>query len=158
MNQISISLSNVKHAAFASHETDCFSAKVYIDGKLAGSVSNDGQGGANLYQPHALGEQLAAYAATLPTYESCGMTIQPDADYVIGRLFDDHQARTQLVKVMKTCVAFEDEGKLWTLRVNKGIPVADAAARYAAKNPTHKVLNLMPEPEAIELFKRLSVA
>lgn len=40
-----ITLKNFKHAAFASQETYCFEATVYIDGKKAGIASNDGHGG-----------------------------------------------------------------------------------------------------------------
>ena len=34
-----IELKNVKYSDFASHETHCFEASVYIDGKRAGIVS-----------------------------------------------------------------------------------------------------------------------
>jgi hypothetical protein len=40
-----ITLKNFKHAAFASQETYCFEATVYIDGKKAGTASNEGHGG-----------------------------------------------------------------------------------------------------------------
>ncbi len=42
---MNITLKNFKHAAFASQETYCFEATVYIDGKKAGTASNDGHGG-----------------------------------------------------------------------------------------------------------------
>lgn len=40
-----ITLKGFKHAAFASQETLCFEATVYIDGKKAGHARNDGCGG-----------------------------------------------------------------------------------------------------------------
>lgn len=46
-----ITLKNIKHSEFASHETHCFEATVYIDGKRAFGVENDGQGGPNNYFP-----------------------------------------------------------------------------------------------------------
>lgn len=61
-----IELKNVKHSEFASQETDCFEASVYIDGKRAGTVSNDGHGGCNNYHPYDLAKRINAYAKTLP--------------------------------------------------------------------------------------------
>ena len=40
-----ITLKNFKHANFASEETYCFEATVYIDGQKAGHASNSGHGG-----------------------------------------------------------------------------------------------------------------
>ncbi len=51
---------------FASQETHCFSATVYIDGVKAGTVSNDGGGGADRHEPQSLYDRLTAYAKTLP--------------------------------------------------------------------------------------------
>ena len=36
---------------FASHETHCFEATIYIDGKIFCIVDNDGHGGSNNYHP-----------------------------------------------------------------------------------------------------------
>ena len=44
-----ITLRNIKHAAFASHETHCFEATVCLDGDRACKVENDGQGGSDNY-------------------------------------------------------------------------------------------------------------
>lgn len=44
-----ITLKNLKHAAFASDETECFEATVYVNSKPFCTVSNDGRGGCNMY-------------------------------------------------------------------------------------------------------------
>lgn len=44
-----IEVKNVKEAKFASEETMCFEAMVYVDGKKVGRVSNQGHGGPNYY-------------------------------------------------------------------------------------------------------------
>lgn len=51
MNKPSITLKNVKYAEFASEETACFDATVYVDGKRFCTVSNRGQGGPNDFHP-----------------------------------------------------------------------------------------------------------
>jgi hypothetical protein len=89
-----IELKNVKHSEFASQETDCFQASVYIDGKKAGTVQNDGHGGCNYYEPWELADTLNEYANTLPPvrYEYNGeeKTIPEEADTVIGNLLNQH--------------------------------------------------------------------
>ena len=42
-----IELKNIKLAQFASQETNCYQASIYVDGKKSGTVRNDGQGGAD---------------------------------------------------------------------------------------------------------------
>lgn len=44
-----IILKNLKYAAFASEETSCFSATVYVDGKRLCTARNDGHGGCDSY-------------------------------------------------------------------------------------------------------------
>lgn len=64
-----IELRNVRHAAFASQETECFTASVWIDGRREGTVENSGAGGPMMFHPFALEERLEAHAATLPGVE-----------------------------------------------------------------------------------------
>lgn len=61
-----IELKNIKHAAFNSEETQCFTASVYINGVRSGTVRNGGHGGSDHFEPRALQETLEAYARTLP--------------------------------------------------------------------------------------------
>ena len=46
-----IELKNIKHSEFASHETHCYQATLYVDGKRTATVSNDGNGGCDLCEP-----------------------------------------------------------------------------------------------------------
>ena len=62
-----IELKNLKYAEFASQETHCFEASLYVDGKRIGVVANDGQGGCNGYTPHTAWETINEYAKTLPS-------------------------------------------------------------------------------------------
>ena len=42
-----LEMKSIKHSAFASEETDCYEGYVYVDGKKAIYVSNDGKGGSD---------------------------------------------------------------------------------------------------------------
>ncbi len=56
-----LELKNVKHAAFASHETHCFEATVYVDGERFAYVSNEGTGGADHLRSTLAGETWASF-------------------------------------------------------------------------------------------------
>lgn len=70
-----IEVRNLKHAAFASEETHCFEASVYVDGKRFCTASNDGHGGPDMYTPvkpnqtsTELHKQIEEIGAQLPIY------------------------------------------------------------------------------------------
>ena len=85
-----IELRNLEHCEWASEETDCFRADLWIDGKAFGRVSNDGQGGAHRYTDPAARRNLEGEAARLPSfvYEMNGQTLSVphDADSLVSRL------------------------------------------------------------------------
>lgn len=49
MAQTRLTVKNYKHAEWASEETDCFTASLYLDGKRIGTARNDGHGGPDFY-------------------------------------------------------------------------------------------------------------
>ena len=52
-NGDTLQLKNIQYAEFASEETHCFEASVYFNNTLIGTVSNEGRGGANRFEPYA---------------------------------------------------------------------------------------------------------
>ena len=66
-----ITLKNIKHSEFASHETHCFEASIYIDGKRRATVSNCGQGGCNdeHWDDRTVMDAVYDYVKTLPPVE-----------------------------------------------------------------------------------------
>lgn len=63
---MNIELKNIKIHQDMSDETNCFSATIYVDGKKAGTVRNDGRGGCHLYywDDHVVGQRLFDWAKT----------------------------------------------------------------------------------------------
>ncbi len=49
-----LELKNIKHASFASEETHCFEAVLYVDGKPFATIGNDGHGGCDHVHPYKL--------------------------------------------------------------------------------------------------------
>ncbi|KZX78279.1 hypothetical protein A3715_10450 [Oleiphilus sp. HI0009] len=64
-----IALKNIKHSEFASHETYCYEATLYVDGKRLALVSNDGRGGCDYIYP-AKGVDIEVYKTTLKDVET----------------------------------------------------------------------------------------
>ncbi len=69
MENPKIELKNVKHMASLSHETHCFTATIYVNGKKAGTAENRGNGGnTDIYWgDKQLRDKARQYIATLPT-------------------------------------------------------------------------------------------
>jgi hypothetical protein len=104
---MNIELKNVKIAKFASHETLCFEASVYVNGKRAFVVENAGQGGCNFYHPvneqgKALLKQAQDHAKTLPDIQYGELSLSMDLDCLIDDLLNKHEQEQQLKRWCKT--------------------------------------------------------
>ena len=81
-----IELRNIKYADWASQETACYQASIYINGVKVGETSNHGQGGADMVYPHEVAERIDAYAATLPPLNWDGHVIDQNHETIFGDL------------------------------------------------------------------------
>lgn len=162
-----IELRNVKHAAFASEETDCFTATVYLDGKRVGEVSNAGKGGCNEYHPHELEKRLNEYAKTLPQTDiGCDVggsgspvMIEQDADTVIGTLLHDWMLRRDLTRALSRKVLFTRPGQtsVYETKALKKETIAHAIgpnhARTLEQFKADRILNCLPFDEALTIYR-----
>jgi len=106
-----IELKNIKYAAFASEETHCFEATVYIDGKKSFGVSNDGHGGCDSYYPVKGGvdhphNRLAEVDAILgleeiPVSWDKDITINNSLEIVVGDLMNDYLQEKEIKRLLK---------------------------------------------------------
>lgn len=149
-----IELRNVKHAKFASEETECFQAVIYLDGIEVGSVSNEGHGGCNYYTNPTTRERLNVYGKTLPKRvtkykkdDGSFYELDYDADILIGDALIRALESKRLKTMLRTKVVMLDAGKIYTLRVE---PFSIAGVKI--KYPTAKILNELPFEEALDTF------
>lgn len=160
---LKIELRNVQHAAFASHETNCFEASVYINGKREGTARNDGTGGCTFVEPRALEEKLEAYARTLPQVEADlgtgeKFSYPQSAETLIDDALEDALAQKDLKRLVASHIAFvADDG---TIRQTKKASAAQIAkwlgsdATFAALRTTRdRVLNLMEPERALAVYR-----
>ncbi len=153
-----LTLANVKFAAFASKETNCFQATLLADGKKVCYVSNSGRGGCDHHAliDHQLFAEVTAWVEQQTYFCPYGKeTVNHSLDTYVGQLFERHQSEKMLQKKLKA-------GWLFTITGKRGI--------YAIKDPAHQmdiraakekhrmeqILNTMPPDAALTLFMEQS--
>jgi len=161
-----IEIKNVKHSEFASHETSCFEASVYIDGVRAGIVENDGQGGCNRYHPYELEIKINDYAKTLPPVvtsmkdphdSSKTFTYDQDADTVIDDLLTAHLYTKDLKRALAKKILFiGGDNKIYETKslTKLQMQIYLAKANIQETFKTQKILNTLPFSEALSIYRR----
>lgn len=153
---MNLSLIKVKHAEFASQETNCFEAVVVIDGVPSIHVSNDGQGGCDMHRDIMPGafKRLAEYAASLPMEDTKYGKMQPCPETIVGDLLSKHLAIKELRRRLKKNVLYMLDGKLMACKAKPGIPCTQnqLIEFVKKKHPKAQILNSMSEEEALKLY------
>lgn len=166
---IKIELKNIKHAEFASEETNCYTATLYVDGVAWGTVGNDGHGGSDYFHGSkgrsygdlkALDERIAAeYPAVDMTDLGISEPFPESLEGLCGDIVNAFLAERTLKRTMaKKLVFFQDADKvagapLYEVAL-KGHPADKVAAIMAKKYPKMVALNIKPLAEAVELFRK----
>jgi hypothetical protein len=159
-----VELRSIKYAKFASEETSCYAAKVYIDGKLAGDVRNDGQGGPDYFNPMALEQRLNEYAKTLPPI----ITDYPDhdepskkfqypqsAESICGELLNQYLAAKDFDRLTKSRVLFtKADGRLYQTSKMDPARMANVLDKSLVRDAV-VILNKLPRVEALALFRKV---
>lgn len=153
-----IELKALKYSDFASQETHCFQANVYIDGKMHGWAENDGHGGMTNIQPRELYEVLKQHTDKLPPivykYGDQVLTLEESPDSFIDGLVTLALHEKDLKRSMKNRILFTRENQVFE---TKKLTAAELAASLANAQLKEKlkadhVLNLLPIGEAVNLY------
>ena len=166
-----IELKSFKHAEFASHETHCYEATVYVDGKRAFYASNDGRGGADFYEPlhskrkdpkEARSEfdvvmaKIEAHCATLPKWGSefaIEDNMDVDIEILIGDIINKKLTSKELKKSLKNKVLFVNENGIYQTTYGNKRPVdKNLIDMVKDENPDCIVLNSLAFSEALEIY------
>jgi hypothetical protein len=144
-----LEVKSVKVAGFASEETLCYQATVYVDGKPKFTAENRGQGGCSIFHPTKGGtwddiKAAEAFCASLPNVESDlfpGEGFPVDLDYAVTTLVH----RAQEIKWLRRRLA----GKVWGEKGDGKIcswnykPKPEHVAAIRAKFPEIPIINEM---------------
>jgi hypothetical protein len=93
-NTMKIELKNVKFSEFASEETNCFAADLYVDGKKVGYCKNDGHGGNTWVHNLDMNtvnkfREVEEYCKTLPGIKFGGALFPSNLENVVDKLFEE---------------------------------------------------------------------
>lgn len=107
-----IEIKNLKIAKFASEETLCFQCSIIIDGKNAGTASNDGHGACNRYhfKDRETEKRFMEYCESLPPVQFDGGSLPSDADLVIGGLIDKIESEREFKRWCRKKTVFRIKG------------------------------------------------
>ena len=155
-----IELKNIKHTAWASHETHCYQATLYVDGVRWGTVSNQGHGGCDTfdgaegYDYDNLAELNGRIRDTYEPYQYEGYTLKKDLEMVCHDLVNQWLRDRDFNKAMKAKVLFTkpDTQGVWQLAVKKPLTFDVMLAKLKATNPQYTYLADLPVDEAKAIY------
>ena len=124
-----ITLKNIKYSDFASHETPCYQATIYVNGKRFAYVSNDGRGGCDDVYPlnTTRREDIASWRkrlqvietdlakTTLPLGDGSDRTIQNSLEIECGELVTQWLRMKEVKKILRRISYLKPDGKLYQL-------------------------------------------
>lgn len=153
-----IELKALKYSDFASQETHCFQANIYIDGKMRGTADNDGRGGMTTIRPWELYEEIKLHTDKIPPqivdYNGAKLTLETSPDSLIDEFVTLALHEKDLKRAMKTRILFTRKNQVFETQA------FDAAKLKAAVNhpqvreklDADEILNLLPVGEALKLY------
>ena len=164
-----LELKNIKHTAWASEETHCYQASLYVDGKPVAIVSNDGHGGCDRDYAHPkfkgdyfdMFRSVEAHFKSLPNdpseWNEDGM--EQRLEFWCADQVNDFLVSRELKNKMKKEVLFQKQGEAGVFGtkyhrggrngVTDGGWVKDPrAAQYG-----RRILNDMPFADALVIWK-----
>lgn len=158
-----IELRNIKVHLGLSDETYAYTGTVYVDGKKAVEVSNQGHGGPDMQGDIGGGrktvEKLNAWiAANEPPLDMSKYKmadIPADLEHWCHRKVSEFLDLRDMRRALRSSVVFEDgKGALRTLKYNRGRK-PDAALREQArdKHGAVRILNELSEAAAFEIWQ-----
>ena len=167
-----VTLKKLKYSEFASEETNCFLADVYVNGEPFAIAQNDGHGGSTHFTKHPKSKLAdhSAFYAKLKEYDAICKANAPEEDksyYNFDCLVDEVLTQELYKKDMKKLfsrsliVVKKDESKGFYKFGKKKFALTDEGRINLFKLRLDKlwgegsyfVLNSLPESEALNLYK-----
>ena len=166
-----LELKNIKHTAWASEETHCYQASLYVDGKPVAIVSNDGHGGPDRTGIHgnfsleshdfvtyrAILSAVEAHFKSLPKTNPCD--IFPDGmeqtlEFWCCDQVNDWLSARELKKKLKSHVLFQLKYKdgVFQTKFHPTVTNGEWVINKQA-GQTRRILNDLPFDEALAIWK-----
>ena len=157
-----LEVKNISHYARGSEETPCYNATVYVNGKKAVEVSNDGHGGSDRQHTYPESgfrlqdiDKWCVEKFGQETWEYNGKTYSTDLDlehYCHQELYNWLDRKT-LKKDLNSKFLCQEDKEMFAYKKPKNADVDEFKAVLRHRHPKAKCLNFMPFEEALKLFK-----
>jgi len=170
---MNIEIKNLHYSAFASEETHCFEATVYVDGKRSFIAKNDGRGGCNDYHSFLkntkdvgdvyqivdrINAELKAQGPVSGPHkrnDGSEFYLYKDIDWVVNDLVNDALILKDMRRALKKIIYLHPDGSLRQMAANfKPTPDVLKAIKGASWwTDEYKLLNEMPQEEALKIWR-----
>jgi len=154
-----IELKNIKHTAWASEETHCYQASLYVDGEHWGTVSNQGHGGCDDFDGNNksyddIRELNQRIKETYEPYTYEGHSLEQNLEMVCGDLVNQWLRDKDFNRAMKSKVLFTkpDTQGIWQVGFKKPKTLWMMLDVMKAKYPQYTYLADLPVDEAKEIY------
>lgn len=151
-----LELKNIKYFASGSQETPCYTATLYIDGKKAVYVDNNGHGGCDRHhvvKPFTWKdvEEVKSYLA-----KQSGDSFEPLDTWCHEKMYDyvDQQALKKDLRTKYLCFD-KATNRLFSYK-KKGITIAEFDKFFRNKYPKGYCLNIMKFDDAWKIFDEVT--
>jgi len=160
-----LELKNIKHTAWASEETHCYQASLYVNGKPVATVSNDGHGGADRCYDHPKCvysgrsawrdkmQEVHEYFASLPKTNPCDIFpegMEQTLEFWCADQVNDWLSARELKRMMRTQILFQKEGEEEAgVFGTKYYPKETGGTFWNGR----RILNDMPFADALAIWK-----
>ena len=159
-----LELKNIKHTAWASEETHCYQASLYVDGKPVAIVSNDGHGGCDRDYAHPkfkgdyfdMFRSVEAHFKSLPNdpseWNEDGM--EQRLEFWCCDQVNDWLSARELKKKLKSHVLFQLKYKdgVFQTKFHPTVTNGEWVINKQA-GQTRRILNDLPFDEALAIWK-----
>jgi len=166
-----LEVKNISHYARGSEETPCYNATVYINGKRAIEVSNEGHGGMDRQDTYPNIEErclvqqanewcIKTYGKKTHKYmdngEEKSFEIEMDLEHVCQDALYDWLDRKVLKKDLKAKFLCQEDKEVFAYKKPKGYKEEGFKSFLNENHPKAKCLNFMAFEDALKLFKEFA--
>ena len=163
-----LEVKNLSHYARGSEETPCYNATVYINGKKAIEISNDGRGGMDMQHQYPDIEERGSVEQAENwckqksgkesfTYTSDGeeevCSYDIDLEQYCHKVLYDWLDTKSLKKDMKAKYLFVEKGQLMAYKRIANDTETSFKHFFEKNHPNEKCLNFLPFDDALKMFK-----
>jgi hypothetical protein len=166
-----LELKNIKHTAWASEETHCYQASLYVNGKPVAIVSNDGHGGPDRVIPHGkFSPQLHSYTdaggdycsvmsavdahfKSLPRTDACEWMpdgMEQSLEFWCADQINDWLTAREFKRKLSNKTLFQKEGRAGIFGTKTYVTRTSTEGRWSNGI---RILNDLPFDEALAIWK-----